>query len=139
AAKLLGVSFIPRLTQPNNLILEEICSDPDVVVDYEEDALNHGLITLRLARDIFVHGDFFESAAGASQFTLPYVMYFSPDDKLTAIEGARLFHQKSGSKDKTFKEFPGSKHELHNEPDVKDAVISDYIAWITTRSGESKL
>jgi acylglycerol lipase len=134
AAKVLGTSMLPRHSQSNNLDLTGLCSDQSVVDAYVVDPLNHGLITMRLARDIFVHGDEMESIVGAGKFKQPVIIYFSPDDKLTGVAGGRLFYERCGSADKTFKEFPGAKHELHNEPDHKAEIIKDYVAWILKRS-----
>ncbi|KAJ3191787.1 hypothetical protein HK101_007412 [Irineochytrium annulatum] len=110
-AKLFGVHVMPRLSHTNMLSLDGLCSSDEVLVSYREDPLVHDLITLRLCRDIFISREFLDSIAGAASFKCPYLMYFSRDDTLVDVEGGRVFYRQSGSKDKTFKEFSGVKHE----------------------------
>jgi lysophospholipase len=61
-------------------------------------------------------------------------MYFSPDDKMTSFEAGKQFADGCGSKDKTFKAWPGYKHELLNEPVIRDEIIGDYVKWVKTHA-----
>ncbi|KAJ3103616.1 hypothetical protein HDU97_009955 [Phlyctochytrium planicorne] len=132
AAKVLGTSVMPKFSQPNGLILSELCTDQAVIDAYKADPFNHDQITLRLARDIIFYGD--ELIKDAGKFEHPIIMYFSEVDKLTGFEGGKTFMDKVKSSDKTFKPFTELKHELHNEPSIKDQLIADYVAWILERS-----
>ncbi|KAJ3220191.1 hypothetical protein HDU67_005517 [Dinochytrium kinnereticum] len=109
AAKLLGASVLPRFSQPNGLIVEEICTEKSVVDGFISDPLNHGFITLSAARDIVIYGE--ELTSEATKFAYPIIMYFSRDDKLTGFEAGKGFIEKCGSTDKTFKEFSVVRHE----------------------------
>ncbi|KAJ3111384.1 hypothetical protein HDU96_005743 [Phlyctochytrium bullatum] len=132
AAKLLGPSVLPTLSQPNGLCAKELCTSQEVVDTYLADPLVHDIITLRLARDIFIFGD--GLLEKASTFTVPVIMYFGSEDKMTNFPAGKTFFDSCGSSDKTFKAFPGVEHEIHNEPTIKDSIISDYVQWISTRA-----
>ncbi|KAI8852347.1 Alpha/Beta hydrolase protein [Chytridium lagenaria] len=109
AAKLLGTSVIPKLSQANGLT-------------YLDDPLNHGKITLRAARDIITYGE--ELTTRAKEFKHPVVMYFSKDDKMTGFAGGKEFMDKAGSTDKTFKEFSVVRHEPRSAPTPVPEVVA---------------
>ncbi|KAJ3414298.1 hypothetical protein HDV05_006747 [Chytridiales sp. JEL 0842] len=125
-------NFVPKITQPNELILSNICTSPQVLEAYMADPLVHGEISFKLAKDIFDFADKLD--AQASTFNLPVLTYFAEQDKMTDFKAGKAWHEKCGSTDKTFKAIPDLFHELHNEPAIKDELISDYVNWIKKRA-----
>ncbi|KAI8920664.1 hypothetical protein BC831DRAFT_553175 [Entophlyctis helioformis] len=121
AAKTLGTKLLARYAQGNNLNAEDISHDPEVVAAYVADPYVHDRITLRAARDIFVYDERLLAEAGS--WTTPLLLVHSPDDKMTSYAASEEFFARVGCADKTFKAFPGLKHELHNEAG-KDELIA---------------
>ncbi|KAJ3381633.1 hypothetical protein HDU84_004978 [Entophlyctis sp. JEL0112] len=133
AVKLVG-NLIPKVQQNNNLDIEGVCSSQAVVEAYLRDPLTHPYITFQLARDMFMTSDNLFASAG--DFQLPVIMYHNELDVLTSAVASSTWFEKAGSSDKTYKLFLKEDmlgHELHNEPSVKDGIISDYVAWINAR------
>ncbi|KAJ3204694.1 hypothetical protein HDU82_005660 [Entophlyctis luteolus] len=133
AVKLVG-NLIPKVQQNNNLDIEGVCSSQAVVEAYLRDPLTHPYITFQLARDMFMTSD--KLFASAGDFQLPVIMYHNELDVLTSAVASSTWFEKAGSSDKTYKLFLKEDmlgHELHNEPSVKDGIISDYVAWINAR------
>ncbi|KAJ3115623.1 hypothetical protein HDU96_000316 [Phlyctochytrium bullatum] len=135
AARLLGPSILPTLSAPNGLDAADLCTSPAVVAAYHADKLVHETATLRLAREIVVYGEGMRKDCGA--FKPPaLVMCFSKEDKMTCCEAGRKFVEGSGCGDKTFRQFEGVGHELHNEPSIKDELIAFYVQWIVQRASK---
>ncbi|KAI8839353.1 Alpha/Beta hydrolase protein [Chytriomyces cf. hyalinus JEL632] len=127
--------FLGKVTQPNELELDGLCSHDPVVDEYVRDPLNHGQISLRLAKDMLVHQKLLLSEAAT--FTTPLIMYHSCLDRFTAISATEKFMDTCGSTDKKYNGFSeGQKleHEIHNEPSVSNTIISEYIEWIMERA-----
>ena len=61
---------------------------------------------------------------------LPFFMPFGTKDSLVSFAAGKEFYDKLVCKDKTFRQWDGLFHELHNEPEKK-VVIQEYIDWIT--------
>ncbi|KAJ3061216.1 hypothetical protein HDU98_002864 [Podochytrium sp. JEL0797] len=129
-----GAGWLGKIVQPNELELNGLCSSETVIQDYLKDPLVHGMISLRLVRDMLVHSELLKRLS--KRFTTPLIIYHSEGDRFTSAKGAELFVNECGSKDKIFKGFAGQslEHELHNEPAVKEAIIDEYVAWIDERS-----
>ncbi|KAI9340552.1 ciliary BBSome complex subunit 1-domain-containing protein [Obelidium mucronatum] len=140
AVRSLG-SFVPKVTQPNELDIMGINSSEDRIVEYLKDPLNHGLISVQLAKDMFDGID--EITAAAGDFKFPLIMYHNQSDRLTIATGSSELFSKIGSSDKKYFEFAADLklgHELHNESTVQQSIISDYTTWIFERcSTASKL
>eukprot|EP00842_Homolaphlyctis_polyrhiza_P001510 jgi/Hompol1/235/HPOL_001869-RA len=131
AVKTLG-PILTSYTESNKLDLNGLCTDPAVLIDYKNDPYNHDRISLRLARDIIVWGELLLTDAVTSAFNYPILQPHSTNDVLTSFKASRTFFDKIASTDKTFKEFPDLKHELHNEPCKRD-IIDMFISWINAR------
>jgi lysophospholipase len=67
--------------------------------------------------------------ARAADLTLPVLILHGADDKLTNPAGSEEFHARAASPDKSFRPWPGLRHELHNEPEQAD-VIAAILAWL---------
>ncbi|KAL2913973.1 hypothetical protein HK105_206564 [Polyrhizophydium stewartii] len=130
AAKAFGTNILEKFNDDNKLDLNGISTDPAIIEAYKADPFVHGRISLRAARDIFVYGD--RLMAEAPSFVAPIYIAHSPNDLLTSFDKSKAFFERLGSTDKTFREFPGLAHELHNEPN-KDEIIAGYLAWLDAR------
>ncbi|KAI8616944.1 Alpha/Beta hydrolase protein [Chytriomyces sp. MP71] len=127
--------LINWITQPNNLALAGLCSHEPVIIDYVKDPLVHGIISIALAREIFIYQKLVLSKA--REFTIPLITYHSSLDKFTYANASEQFVVEAASKDKKLKIIPASEaleHEIHNEPSAKDRIVEDYIEWIMERS-----
>ncbi|KAJ3066501.1 hypothetical protein HDU99_003831 [Rhizoclosmatium hyalinum] len=130
-----GFDLFGRYTENNQLELDGLCSDEGVVRDYLRDPLVHGMISLRLVKDMLQHAH--TLITFAKQFTTPLIVYHAFSDKFTDPRASEEFVLACGSKDKKyygFKDARGLEHEIHNEPSVKDRIVSEYIAWIHERA-----
>ncbi|KAI8607806.1 Alpha/Beta hydrolase protein [Chytriomyces sp. MP71] len=133
--RLLG-GVLGKVTQPNELDLEGLCSSDPVVEAYLKDPFNHGLISFRLAKDMLVHQKMLLDSAGS--WNTPLIMYHNCRDRFTdAKTSESYFNAASGVTDKKFYGFQESQmleHEVHNEPSVSHSITSDYIEWIHDRA-----
>lgn len=71
-----------------------------------------------------------------SRLTMPILLCHGDKDIVTSHLASRKFIEAVASKDKTYKEYPGSYHEIHNDLD-RDVVIKDCIEWLTSHSKEA--
>jgi alpha-beta hydrolase superfamily lysophospholipase len=102
--------------------------DKAVVEAYDKDPLVYrGKITARLGSEMFATMARVE--AQLPSLTLPLLILQGSEDKLVNAEGAKMCHEKTGSKDKTLKIYDGFYHEVHNEPD-KAKVFADLADWL---------
>ena len=60
---------------------------------------------------------------------VPFFMPFGNKDYLTSFSAGKQFFESLNCKDKTFREWDGLYHEIHNEPE-RGQVIQEYIDWI---------
>ncbi|KAJ3006246.1 UNVERIFIED_CONTAM: hypothetical protein HDU68_004188 [Siphonaria sp. JEL0065] len=97
-------TFLPKVTQPNELDVSGLNSIDERVIAYLKDPLNHGMISVQLAKDMFDGVD--EIKTGAANFKFPLIMYHNVSDRLTLSEGSRSLFPTLGSSDKKFFEFP---------------------------------
>jgi acylglycerol lipase len=68
-------------------------------------------------------------------FKVPVIIAHGTKDNTTCPKASAKFIAQCASVDKTFKEYIGGYHELHNEPvDVRTKVFEEYVQWITARA-----
>ena len=77
-----------------------------------------------------------ETQAHLDRLTLPLLVMHGAEDRLTNPAGSELLHDRARSADKTFKRWPGLRHEIFNEPGG-DAVIACAANWLDLRSDGS--
>ncbi len=98
---------------------------------YDEDSLNyHGNVRAKLGFEMLKSMDLIRECCGELQF--PYLLIQGSSDRLVNPVGAREFHEKSGSKDKTYKEYEGGYHELFVDT-IADQVLADIKQWIESK------
>lgn len=72
-----------------------------------------------------------EALGFGSSFTLPVFLILGSEDQVAAPSAGREFFASIGSSDKTFKEYPGMRHEPMNEVG-KEQVHADLVGWISS-------
>lgn len=68
-----------------------------------------------------------------SRFTAPLLLVHGSGDVVTSHLASKRFIDAIPSKDKTYEEYDGAYHEIHNDLG-RDKVIQDCIQWILARS-----
>jgi acylglycerol lipase len=64
----------------------------------------------------------------------PYLLQHGVNDRVCHVSGSEGFHQKTRSKDKTFKKYPEGEHDLSCEPPhIRNAVVEDFCSWLDAR------
>jgi alpha-beta hydrolase superfamily lysophospholipase len=116
----------PGLSNNRPLQANHLTSDPDMVRQLAEDTLGHGRITARFFLGVHRAGRW--ALDHASELTVPVLLMHGGDDKVTSLEASRRFAEKAGSRI-TFREWPGFRHELHNEVG-REEVFSVIRAWL---------
>lgn len=125
-------SLVPRLTMPTGLDANGISSDPTEVTRYKNDPLVHDKASAALGASFLNHGE--AAPLAAHKITLPVLAWHGVDDPIVSIDGTRAWVKALGSKDVTFKELEGSRHETHHETAAKRAVLFDLMReWLKPR------
>ncbi len=105
-----------------------ISKDPKVVEAYINDPLVfHKKIPARIAAEMLKA--MIRVLAEGEKITLPFIALQGSEDKLVDPDNAKLLFDRSKSKDKTLKEYPGLYHEVFNEPE-RDRVLKDLETWL---------
>ena len=130
-AGLLSASF-PKL-QVAPLPKTHLCSDADVVAQYQRDPLVfHGKLRARVGAEFIRTQPL--ALASAPQLALPLLIVHGEDDGLVPISGSRALFEGAAAADKEMKTFPGLQHELHNEKGALAAgSVAHITAWIEKR------
>jgi acylglycerol lipase len=128
-AKLLS-TVAPRLPV-FRMPVDSMMSDPSVLAAYRADPLvRHGWFTARLIAELTEMMQVVPERIGGLQ--VPLLVLHGEDD-VTADPGrSRDLVQQAGVADKTLHLYPGTRHDLFNEPRA-DQVIADLTAWLTAR------
>ena len=108
-----------------------ISKDPQVVSDYQHDPLVYrGKATAGLVTAIFSAMN--RVVADAASIRLPLLIMHGSIDKLTAVDGSKLLHEKIRSEDKKIVIYDGLYHEILNEPERRQ-VMADILDWLIPR------
>ncbi|MBM7565033.1 alpha/beta hydrolase [Paenibacillus sacheonensis] len=124
--------LFPSYTNDRPMVGDHLTSDPVMVKRYQEDELGHGAITARFF--LSVQGAGLWALKHASEWRVPLLLMHGGSDKVTSILASRQFAEAAGSKC-TFMEWPGLKHELHNELD-REEVFDVARDWLEERLEE---
>ncbi len=123
-------ALMPRLGVMQ-LDASAISRDPQVVINYENDPLVfRGKVTARLVTELFAAMD--RVVANAASIRLPLLIMHGSEDKLTAVDGSKLLHDKVSSEDKQIKIYEGLYHEILNEPERRSVMV-DILLWLEPR------
>lgn len=117
--------FLPRLQL--DPLTPEFLSDDSCVNDvYVNDPLIcSDPVNVRIAAEMIRSFEYVHKHA--SEISIPYFLFHGDNDKICMLEGSTKLHEKTVSKDKTFKVYKG-KHELFHEPNSK--TINDVMEWL---------
>jgi acylglycerol lipase len=125
-AKVVG-KVIPGFVQPSGLKTEYLSRNPEVVNQYRNDPLVHGMISASLYNDMTVAAG--ETLARASEITLPLLLAHGRDDMITSPAGSMLVAEAAPKS--TLKLWEGGYHELHNDI-ISDEHFEFIMSWIDT-------
>jgi len=108
-----------------------ISKDPEVVRAYQKDPLvYHKKSHAKTGWEVMKAMKWVQSMA--EEFSYPLYLAHGTVDKLSELEGSKLFFGNISSQDKTLKIYEGLYHELFNEPE-RDVFYKDLEAWLTPR------
>lgn len=112
-----------------NALASAVCRDPEVVKAYEEDPLVLKGVTYRLLYTTFIQG--METLHQTlHNYRLPCLILHGGSDLLVPYQASQWFYDHVASQDKIVKIYPDCYHEILNEKEEKDQVITDIQVWI---------
>lgn len=123
----------PKL--PVRAIFDEnlIISDEAALQAYRDDELcckdrlrlGYGLEVLRSSEEL---------VESTQLMKIPMLMMIGADDQIVPLSGHQLMIDRNQNPDKKLKIFPGGRHNLLQEPALKEEVIQDIVDWILARA-----
>lgn len=125
----------PRFSLSTGLEHVPPSRDRKVVIAYAHDPLRHCQGTARLATEFLQTNRWLQRHAGELQ--VPLMMMHGGADQVALVADSRAFFEAVTLPDKTFYEYPGGYHELHDDID-HDEVMADLTDWITQRVEENR-
>jgi alpha-beta hydrolase superfamily lysophospholipase len=135
-AGIAGLGLLARVAPTLGLVRitqSGISRDAGVVDAYRADPLVHrGFVPAATAAAIV--GAVLAAQRHAGRARVPLLVLHGTADPITPPLGGAWFCEHAGSADRTFRLFPGLRHELLNEPERED-VTDTILAWLKARSG----
>lgn len=118
--------IIPGLVQPTGLEVAAVSRDPQVVIDYKADSLNHDKMSAGFFAQVHPAGLY--PIEHASELKVKTLAMHGTGDRITSAEGTREFANNNPAMIE-LKLWDGFYHELHNEPEKQQ--VFDYMAgWL---------
>jgi acylglycerol lipase len=117
---------IPGLRFATGIDSEKLSHDQTHLDSLEDHDLLHRFVTIRM---------YLEAVRAATEILrarvikFPILMVHGDEDEVTSREAAENFFNGLQAPSKTFKVYPGFRHELHNETD-RTKVLADYVEWM---------
>ncbi|WP_217591649.1 alpha/beta hydrolase [Cohnella sp. GbtcB17] len=124
----------PGFTNKRPMNADHLTTDPAMVERYRTDPLGHGHITARFFFGVQRAGLW--AIQHASELGVPILLMHGDDDRVTSIAASRQFAERAGPLC-DYREWPGYKHELHNELD-REPVLTAMRDWIAERLTDDK-
>jgi alpha-beta hydrolase superfamily lysophospholipase len=119
--------LLPRLSLAVGMDAAVLSRDPAVVAAADSDALIHSMATLRWGTETL------DAIARVRDqihtLPLPILIVHGDADQVNAISGSQELFDHITFPDKTFKIYPGSYHEPHNDLD-RQQVLTDLVDWL---------
>jgi len=125
----------PTFSNNRPMIPERLSSDPDMIRRLKEDPLGHGLISAAFFFGVQRAGLWALQHAG--DLSVPLLLMHGDDDKVTSFVSSARFANAAGPLC-SFREWPGFKHELHNETG-RERVFAAIRDWLDERMGAERL
>jgi alpha-beta hydrolase superfamily lysophospholipase len=118
----------PRMRMANEIDPAHLSRDPEVGRAYAEDPLVRRVVSARWFSEATRAMKFMPAAVPRIQ--APVLILHGTEDKLAAVEATRAVFDRTGSRDKELKLYPGFYHELFNEPDKQDVfqTVGDWLS-----------
>ncbi|WP_256758116.1 alpha/beta hydrolase [Cohnella sp. WQ 127256] len=117
----------PTYTNNRPINATNLTTDPAMIERYVNDNLGHGNITARFFFGVQGAGKW--ALEHAKDLTVPLLLMHGGDDKVTSIQASKQFAEQAGSLC-SWREWPGFKHELHNEL-KREEVFTVMKSWLT--------
>jgi acylglycerol lipase len=114
----------PRMRIPNSFDGMTLSRDPDVAERYLADPLNEHVTTARFGAEALAEQTRVQANLG--RLALPTLVIHGADDGLVPASSSAPLAELTGV---TRREYPGIRHELHNEPEGP-SIIDDVVGWI---------
>ena len=113
-------SALPNAAVGNGLDADDLSHDANVVTAYREDHLNHDRLSFRLANALLSLPAALLRPGAAIE--TPLLLMHGAQDNICAVEGSRAYVAANPDAPLVYREWPGLKHELHNEPQWRDVL-----------------
>jgi len=130
ASRVLSV-LTPKLALHAGLDTKALSRDPQVVRDYEEDPLVHGLACPRLSTELTAAQKRIFDRIGT--LDCPLLICHGSDDRIAPGEPVERLYESTPVSDKALRIFEGAYHELHNDL-IRDDIYRLYADWILERA-----
>ncbi len=127
AAKVVG-RVVPWLPVASEITPEQLTRDPELLRQVKKDPLYNRNVTPRWFEES--NRAQAEAMRDAPSLEVPFFMFCGSGDTVAAPSAAHALFERAGSKDKTFKEYPGMLHEPMNDLG-REEVFGDISAWLS--------
>ena len=117
----------PSFSIDTRLDVNLISRDPEVIKAYQEDPLVHSMASARLGTELTKTMEWVQ--AHANDWKKPLLILHGADDELVPPEGSQRFYDTVPIEDKQRIEYPGTRHEPHNDLD-REKVLDDLQGWL---------
>jgi alpha-beta hydrolase superfamily lysophospholipase len=130
----IGARLAPNFMRDHGLPLEKISHDAEVLIEAQDDPLNHRMATPRLIAFILDAG--VQARRDAAKLAVPTLLLVAGDDHLVDPMGSREFAEAAPKELVTLRWYDGLYHEIFNEREPDRArVLRDLRDWIVRQSG----
>jgi alpha-beta hydrolase superfamily lysophospholipase len=129
AAKMVE-KIIPWFPFKNELTFDQLSTDPEVQKATERDPLYNRTVTPRWFSQSMLAQQ--EASNGGQWLRQPALVFLGSDDTVASVAATKAFYGTIASADKTYKEYPGMRHETMNDL-RRDEVWKDISNWISNR------
>lgn len=121
----------PTLAVPKGIEKIPLSHDAAFLDSIHDPALSCGVITARMAVEMFNGGEY--ALAHAHELRLPILLMHGREDKLIDPAATQIFFDRLTVADKTLHYYDGMYHEVHNEVE-RAVVFNDVLVWLDKHS-----
>nr|BFD64066.1 alpha/beta hydrolase [Bdellovibrio sp. HM001] len=114
--------ILPQITMGNELTNDMLTRDPDVIREYEQDALRHTRVSPGAFLGFLESFDYVNPRA--NQLTKPALVIVSDSDPVISTAATKALYEHLGSSQKELFVYPNAKHELIND-NIRQTVFAD--------------
>jgi alpha-beta hydrolase superfamily lysophospholipase len=124
-------NVLPTLPVAHGILPDVLCRDEEYLARRNDDPLISKVTTPRWFSSVKVAVADLQKNADQFRNLSPTLLLLAGNEKVTNLSDARQFAIRAyaGLKHKVI-EFPGMCHELEKEPDVRDRVVAESLAWL---------